>query len=167
MKVINNLFDSFFNESVIDELRTADFTLALDPPPEGKSDSGFVHSSLQGGNVNSLLSAKLNAYAELILKKIVRLNPDLRNYFPQRYVWNYYNKSSSGTYHPDSLEPDHISIVYYLNTCDGGTFIEDKFIESKEGRAVIFNSDVSHCGIGPTEHNARYVLNIVLVKDNQ
>lgn len=167
MKVVNDLFDNFFNECVIDDLRTAMFSLATDPPPEGKSDSGFVHISLQDGNVDSFMSSKLNVYAELILKKVVSMNPELTEYMPRRYCWNYYNKSSSGTYHPDTLEPNHKSIVYYLNTNDGGTYIEDKFVKSESGRAVIFDSNIQHCGIGPTEYDTRYMLNIVLIKEDE
>jgi len=166
MKVLNNLFDNFFNETVIIDLRTAPFSFATDPAPEDKSDSGLVHLSLHDGKVESFISTKLNVYAEIILKKIVSLSPELRNHFPRRYNWNYYNRSSSGTWHPDTLEPGHVSIVYNLNTNDGGTYIGDKFVKSEEGRAIIFDSHIDHRGVGPTNDAQRYMLNIVLMKEN-
>ena len=166
MKVLNDLFDDFFNESVIDDLRTAPFSFATDPALEDKSDSGFLHLSLQDGKVESFISSKLNVYAELILKKIISMNPELSDYYPRRFNWNYYNKSSSGTWHPDTLEPNHISIVYNLNTNDGGTYIGDKFVKSEAGRAIIFKSNIEHRGVGPTEDAQRYMLNIVLMKEN-
>lgn len=165
MKVLNELFDSFFNESVIDELKYVPYVLAADPTGGRHSDSGFVHVSFDANQPENYYNNKLNVYAELILKKIVSEQQHLKKYQPVRYYWNYYNRASNGTFHPDTLEPNHISIVYNLNTCDGGTMIEKEFVKSEQGRAVIFNSSTSHCGVGPTKDPVRFMLNIVLAKE--
>ena len=165
MKVFDHLFDDFFNQIIIDELQNASFNFASDPPPEGKSDSGFIHMSLHDGKVDSFISSKLNVYGEIITKKIFSLMPELNEYYPRRFCWNYYSKSSSGTYHQDTNTNNNITVVYYLNTCDGGTYIEDKFVQSESGRAVVFDSRTNHCGIGPTEYDKRYMLNIILTKE--
>ena len=86
MKVFDHLFDDFFNQIIIDELQNASFNFASDPPPEGKSDSGFIHMSLHDGKVDSFISSKLNVYGEIITKKIFSLMPELNEYYPRPFL---------------------------------------------------------------------------------
>jgi hypothetical protein len=81
-----------------------------------------------------------------------------------RILWNYYNRASTGIYHVDKDFADHkyFSVVYHLNTCDGGTFIQKDKIPCVSGNAIIFDSNLQHKGLGPKKEPARYVLNILL-----
>lgn len=82
-----------------------------------------------------------------------------------RILWNYYNRSSTGIYHVDKDFTDmkYFSIVYHLNTCDGGTIIEkNPMIPSIAGNAIIFPSNLPHRGVGPKKDPARFVLNFIL-----
>ena len=54
-----------------------------------------------------------------------------------------------------------MTVVYYLNTCDGYTHFKDGTrVETIENRAVIFNSQVPHGGSTCTNADNRIVLNI-------
>lgn len=83
-----------------------------------------------------------------------------------RILWNYYNRASTGIFHVDKDFTDgkkYFSVIYYLNTCDGGTIIgKHPMIPSVSGNAVIFPSNQPHRGIGPTQEPTRYVLNFLL-----
>lgn len=98
---------------------------------------------------------------ESILRKSKRVYQDVQLI---RILWNYYNTASTGIYHVDKDFDDHkyFSVVYHLNTCDGGTIIQKKKVLSVSGNAILFDSDIPHRGIGPTRDPARYVLNILL-----
>lgn len=83
-----------------------------------------------------------------------------------RILWNYYNRASTGIYHVDkdfTKGHQYFSVVYHLNTCDGGTIIEqNEMVPSVSGNAMIFPSNLPHRGVGPKKDPARYVLNFLL-----
>ena len=49
--------------------------------------------------------------------------------------------------------------IYYLNTNNGYTMLEDKKVESKANRMVLFNSSIFHYGTNSTNCNNRMVIN--------
>ena len=137
------------------------------------SDTGMLllsYSSQQSVYMNQH-NTNINTLGTLILDKILmKIRPiKFTNSKLNRFLWNYYNKSSTGIPHSD-MNPfttdNYCSIIYYLNTCDGYTMIGDKKYESKSGSCVIFDSKLMHYGVGPTNDKKRFVLNIVLSYDD-
>ena len=64
-------------------------------------------------------------------------------------------------------ESNCLSIVYNLHNNDGGTdFKNNKIIKSKEGQAIVFNSDYLHKGVSSKNIPVRYALNIVCRTDD-
>ena len=69
--------------------------------------------------------------------------------------------------HVDYCFP-HLSVVYYVNDSDGDTFFFDdenkliKRVSPRDGRAVMFDSNISHAGSNPIHRNIRMVVNFVL-----
>ena len=49
--------------------------------------------------------------------------------------------------------------IYYLNTNNGYTMLEDKKVESKANRMVLFDSSIFHYGTNSTNCNNRMVIN--------
>lgn len=179
--IIDDVFDDDTNKIIIEYLqkqkswnldgdfynKTANYDIG------NFSDTGMLllsYSSQQPEYMNTHNSS-INVLATLILDKIfLKLKPfEFVNYKLNRFLWNYYNKSSTGIAHRDmeSLTAEkYCSIVYYLNTCDGYTMIDGEKFESKSGRCVIFDSKLSHYGVGPTNDKKRFVLNIMLSYDD-
>ena len=60
--------------------------------------------------------------------------------------------------HPDQFFKCKAAI-YYLNDNDGYTMIEDKKIESKANRIILFDADEEHYGTNSTNCNNRMVIN--------
>lgn len=164
--VLENLFDDFFNDCIQSELKKVKWMLSTDTLDENYSDAGFLHYSLNLFNPSKKPEMnKLNFFGELITKKIKDNIPNLEDYIVTRFLWNYYNRSSTGTFHPDEKTNNYVSVIYYVNTCDGGTVVGNKFIKSESGKAVIFPSTTLHRGVGPKEDLQRYVLNILLYEE--
>ena len=163
--ILENLFDDFINNRIISELRNVKWILSGDTLDNEYSDAGFLHYSFNNNKPPHEQISRLNLYGELICQKVMEQIPDLQSYWITRFLWNYYNRSSTGTFHPDEHTDNFLSIVYYVNTCDGGTMIGDTFVKSESGTAVIFPSKTLHRGIGPTKDPNRYVLNILLYKE--
>jgi hypothetical protein len=83
------------------------------------------------------------------IEKIIRINCTL---ITQRLT----NKVT--TYHTD-MNDFHYVGIYYLNTCNGPTMIQDKKIDFIENRFVFFNGKYDHAAVHQTDTYLR--LNIV------
>jgi hypothetical protein len=179
--VIDDIFDDDTNKVIIEYLQKQsgwhldgdlyNFNIKYDTGDY--SDTGMLLLSYETNRDNYLNqhNSTINVLGTLILDKILlKLKPmKFINYKLNRFLWNYYNKASTGIMHRDmeSLTPTrYCSIVYYLNTCDGYTIIDDKEYESKSGRCVIFDSKLLHRGVGPSNDKKRFVLNIMFSYDD-
>ena len=81
------------------------------------------------------------------------------------------NKEKHGPIHKDFNENNKnkaISIIYYVNNSDGDTLFFDqklnitKRVSPRQGRAVIFDSDIKHAANCPINSTYRQVISIVL-----
>ena len=70
-------------------------------------------------------------------------------------------------YHTDlSLFPSPFyTCIYNFTTCDGGTqfAFDEKIIKSKANRLIIFPSHLAHRGVGQTDTQHRFVINMNLL----
>jgi len=113
-------------------------------------DYQFNHIFYINNNINSNFFNDLNPILDklkpLSLIRIkANLNPATKN------ILEY-------DYHKDQDFKCKVAL-YYINDNDGYTMIEDKKIESKGNRMVLFNSDVKHFGTNSTNCNNRMVIN--------
>jgi len=93
--------------------------------------------------INSLLKKLKFKY---LIKAKINLNP-------------YSEKLSKGYFHID--QPHCTTAIFYLNTNNGYTLFENnKKIDSKENRIVIFNSNLKHTGTNTTNKKFRSVINL-------
>ena len=97
---------------------------------------------------------------------ISRIKININFPFPNNTKENY------GPIHTDFSDPNDkgISIIYYINNCDGDTVFFDKKLKEikrvspRQGRAVIFKSTMNHAGSCPIYSPCRQVINFVLYK---
>tara|TARA_R110000772_G_scaffold263080_1_gene382620 strand:- start:62 stop:613 length:552 start_codon:yes stop_codon:yes gene_type:complete len=78
------------------------------------------------------------------------------------------NKDMYGPIHTDSTSKKSISIIYYVNNSDGDTLFFDeelniiKRVSPRQGRAVVFHSNIKHAASCPINSKYRQVINFVL-----
>lgn len=148
LKIKNNVcgenFPWFFNEKITS---SEDFF--------NLNNFQFVHVFYKEFSVNS-------QYFELLTPLIEKINPasilkikaNLNTFTKEKYI--------SG-YHTDQ---DYIfgkTAVYYLNTNNGGTILDDEnktFFNNKENSILIFDSNIKHAGISSTNSKNRVLINI-------
>tara|TARA_R100001460_G_scaffold64247_2_gene104493 strand:+ start:193 stop:738 length:546 start_codon:yes stop_codon:yes gene_type:complete len=98
----------------------------------------------------------------------------LSNYFIHRIKLNitfpYPNSEKThGPIHTD-LGKKGISIIYYVNNSDGDTvFFNEKLnlmkrVSPRQGRAVVFDSNIKHTACCPVNSTHRQIINFVLCK---
>ena len=104
----------------------------------------------------------LNFFGEYIFSLIQeRSNFKIKDV--SRFYWNLYTPQSVCKDHTDQQDVGrYLSVVYNLHTNDGGTQVQNQFIPSKEGQAVIFRSEKIHKGISSKTSNFRLSLNIIM-----
>ena len=63
------------------------------------------------------------------------------------------------------VNPEHITAIFYLNTCDGETvFQSGEKVKSVANRIVFFPGDKSHTGTTVTDSKTRCVININFIQ---
>jgi hypothetical protein len=111
-------------------------------------------------NIN--IDSSLNLYGNIIFKIIEEKTKQYKFKKLCRIFWNYYNNSSKGSSHQDMVDKNYVSFVYSLNDNEGGTFINNEFIQSKNGQAVLFPSHLLHYGTNPKNSVGRFNLNCII-----
>ena len=109
------------------------------------------HSFMLAGKVNS----DYFSIIEPLLKKIKYKNIlRIRSNLTLKHV-----KKITYSKHRDDHVP-HKVLLYYVNTTNAGTFLENKKIQCKKNRAVIFNGNIWHSPIAQTDTKTRIVINV-------
>ena len=54
----------------------------------------------------------------------------------------------------------HCGAVFSLNSCDGGTFIQNEFVKAEENRIVLFDPFTPHSSTTCTDAQARFNINL-------
>lgn len=135
-----------------------------------EKDLGFTYKTFDFYQ-NVDLPIELNTYANLIFDSIQKHCRSYKITRPIRYLWNYYNKGSDGTWHIDNgndPKGKYVTAVYSLNMCDGGTELKmnegepDKLYLSRPSTALVFDSSRLHRGVGPKKYIGRFNLTIMM-----
>jgi len=50
---------------------------------------------------------------------------------------------------------EHKGAILSLNTCDGGTWVENKFVKSEENQVIFFDPSKPHCSTSCTDNQVR------------
>ena len=78
-----------------------------------------------------------------------------------------YKKTSHQPIHQDHTSKDYKSLIYYINDSDGDTIFfnkklkEIKRVKPKKNTAILFDSNILHCGCNPIKSPARGVINFI------
>lgn len=155
-----------YDTKVEADMATTEYAKKMD----GFSDTGMLLTSYSDHPDEQELNNEyqsLNTLAEYIFDSVLEKSKyTYQGVELVRVLWNYYNRASTGIYHVDRDFDEYnkyFSVVYHLNTCDGGTIIQKKNkIPSVSGNAILFDSNLPHRGVGPSKDPSRYVLNILL-----
>ena len=113
-------------------------------------DYQFVHIFYKDNNSNSNFFNKLDP----LIKKLKPLSL-LRIKANLNPISNELIKFDKHQDHPFKCKV----AIYYLNTNNGYTMLEDKKVESKANRMVLFDSSIYHYGTNSTDSNNRIVIN--------
>ena len=107
----------------------------------------FYNENLPVGNYFNLIKPIIN---KLDILSLIRAKA---NCFPKSEKLIKYDKHRDFNF-------KHKGAIYYLNTCDGGTYIGDKFIPSIENQILLFDPSNSHQSTNCTDEKCRFNINI-------
>lgn len=175
LEVLDDVFDEAISDSIIRNITentpkwypSRDEIIESDNLDSSHSDTGFLMKSFDiryPDDNNDVINVKNNVLGDLLLNSyLFKSKYEFKDFQLGRYLWNYYNQSSSGVYHTDSDYDNYFSILFNLHDNDGSTIVGDQVIESKLGRAILFSSNIKHKGNGPVKSKKRYCLNAVFM----
>tara|TARA_R110000803_G_scaffold138979_1_gene205661 strand:- start:49 stop:579 length:531 start_codon:yes stop_codon:yes gene_type:complete len=168
--VVTNILTNKDNEYILSLLMERNFKIGKEANSTRMQSAlhkdckhvGFTHITCDIEE-NQLLNMNdpLNVYASIVVNKIVE-TANIKFNFINRIHWNYYLQGQEGIGHVDKNTDNYLSILYNIQTTDGGTEILGKFYKDSEGEAKIFKSNWIHKGFSTKEDKARTSLNIVL-----
>tara|TARA_E500000318_G_scaffold108466_1_gene119385 strand:- start:457 stop:984 length:528 start_codon:yes stop_codon:yes gene_type:complete len=128
----------------------------MDVVYRGDPDQRMVHNVFQEDVVSDHYNLFRPILRELKVEFILKakINLDIK----QKKTYKFH--VDSPLFH--EYNPAFLTGIFNFTDCNGGTlFKEDnKFIESKRNRMVIFSSCFEHAGVCPTNETFRYGLNI-------
>lgn len=124
--------------------------------PEDTKNFYFTHtfysdSSIKSAAFNSVLMPLLNSLP----------NGDLYRVKANLFVRQ--NDKLTHGKHVDlkNAPPNFHTAIYYVNSNNGGTLIEDKhFIKSEANKVLIMKKNLPHQSVGPTDEKRRIVINV-------
>lgn len=130
----------------------------------------FNHALYNDGVYSQYYPAFMDILKKLDIKTLIRFKLNITTFDPRC------NSDTHGYPHTDMSAANisnYKTAIYYINDCDGDTFIFnekfkdtfDKFtikhrVTPKRGRMVIFDGDHFHAGSTPTDETPRAVANI-------
>lgn len=170
IQVIDNALPSEFSDEIENELLGQDFNWFLKPEVtslnSSKPDkllSGFNHSFVTYSNITSPYAYK---YLNVPYTVCNKLNIQIKN-ITQARAWLLPPSPEPGTLtklHTDQSDR-HLSLLYYVNDCDGETIFKDLYRQQPvKNTAVLFDGRIPHQVSTPSHW--RSVLNFVLEFDN-
>ena len=159
----NFLYTRLVNEGAPFKMAAIDEVSSKHTPDDDiRSDTGLLFQCYMQDENDPIAHPVFKAYSEYIIESYFTKSAfAYDSAIIRRIFYNYYNTSSSGIFHQDHEEENHISLIMTLNDCDGGTYIDDTFIPSKQGTIIAFDSRTQHRGVGPIKTRYRYAVNVV------
>ena len=121
----------------------------------------FVHSIKSEEMTSSIFEGFKKVVNNINYNNLIRIKANLNSNKTG------YKKSSHQPIHYDSHSTGYKSLIYYVNNSDGDTIFfndnlkEIKRVNPKKGRAVLFDSNILHCGSNPIKSDVRGVINFI------
>ena len=106
---------------------------------------GFIHRAFPIGRASNLGIIMIATYA---VQKIVEIK-NLPEASLKRAFINILPRGLQGGWHNDTNEEDSYTLIINTSKVDGGTEIGKQFFKNNFNEAILFNSNLTHRGIGP------------------
>jgi len=118
---------------------------------ENTKDFYFIHTLYDKNKVNSSSFDLINPLIE-----------KLDIWFLRRAKVNCYTRTEKLIKHKEhqDLPFSHKGAIFSLNTCDGGTYINNQFVKSEENTIILFDPVIFHSSTNCTDEQARFNINL-------
>ena len=129
----------------------------------GENDFQFAHKYIDNGEevYATAIEALRPIFRELYHAKY--MNKDTEVYRAKTNLFIKTDTNRGLGFHHDitNLGDNYKTIIYYVNSNNGGTrFEDDTFIESVRNRALLFSGKIAHETVTQTDTNFRFNINI-------
>ena len=170
MKIIDNFMPTDWWESVHKVLTGHMFSWFLNKHTSYDEDEYYqmVHNYKNNDTVSNwfvMVQPMIGEFQRQTSYEIEDLNRMKSNLLFNRIISE---EQKQKIIHQDMIEPNYVSLIYYVKDSDGDTILykEDKKtelmrVQPKANRAVIFDSRIWHTGELPVKNQTRIIINSV------
>jgi len=153
MKIIDNLLEYEQVESIEKELISDTFPWFYQETVADKKDIEhfyFTHLFYDHGSQSNYFNLIIPILKKIKYKKLIRVKGNL------------YPRTNKNLEHGKHVDYDFITkgALYYLNTNNGPTCVENKKIESIKNRLLLFDASKKHNSVTCTDKKIRLNINI-------
>ena len=153
MKIIDNLLEYEQVESIEKELTSDNFPWFYQQTVADKKDIEhfyFTHLFYDHGLQSKYFNLIIPILKKIKYKKLIRVKGNL------------YPRTNKNLEHGKHVDYDFITkgALYYLNTNNGPTYVENKKIDSVKNRLLLFNASKQHNSTTCTDKKIRLNINI-------
>ena len=160
-KTTRCIIDNFLPTDELEEIEDLIYSQifpwnTMDVVYRGDTDKRMVHRLRNELITSEYFERFKPIFRELRLEYVLeaKINLDIKQ--DKTYTFHIDNEISR------EYNPAFFTGIFNFTNCNGGTLFkkDNKFIESKRNRMVIFSSCLEHAGVCPTNETFRYGLNI-------
>tara|TARA_R100000742_G_C4207006_1_gene34450 strand:+ start:102 stop:596 length:495 start_codon:yes stop_codon:yes gene_type:complete len=161
VKVYSQILEDSYMKQLHDTMLGEDFPWFFYPDTAVQGDGRFMFTHI------FFIRNTINSSFYFLLEPILKFIKEKKNYEEiYRIKANLYtikNKPLNQPSHYDYIKDDKNCFIalFNLDTCNGGTVIENKKIKSKKNELIIFDN-VEHYGITQSDTTTRVVINFLL-----
>jgi len=153
MKIIDNLLEYEQVESIEKELTSDTFPWYYQKTVANKKDIDnyyFTHILYKEGEQSKYFNIIIPILKKIKFKKLIRVKANL------------YPNINKVVKHPKHVDYDFITkgALFYLNTNNGPTYVENKKIDSVKNRLLLFNASKQHNSTTCTDKKIRLNINV-------
>lgn len=149
MQIIDNFLDKDIFNSLKKEILLPSLDWHRDLVTNGDVNFYFSHLIFYQTESSYLFKYMKPILEKLECKALIRIKI------------NYYTPDCKIIKHSNHIDYNftHKGALLHLNTCEGGTYYKNQFIESKENRMVLFDPSIEHCSTNTTAVEGRININ--------
>tara|TARA_R100000697_G_C5404634_1_gene186237 strand:- start:182 stop:658 length:477 start_codon:yes stop_codon:yes gene_type:complete len=148
-KIVDNLLEEKYCDHLFKLINKDDFPWHVSDINSDDSNRYFTHTLFKHYWSSQYLSEFFPLLDAIGIKALIRIKI---NFYPKTNIIEKHAEHKDYNY-------THKAAIFSLNTCKGGTYVEESFIESKKNRLLKFDGSLNHCSTSTDNKNGRININ--------
>ena len=148
-EIIDNFIDDGYCNFLFNLVNEKDFPWYISDVNDWDTNKYFTHTLFHTAYPSNYFEKFCPLLDKISIKSLIRVKI---NFYPKTKIIEKHVEHKDFPF-------DHKAAIFSLNTCNGGTYVEESFIESKKNRLLKFNGNIKHCSTSTDNKGGRININ--------